>query len=115
MENISESLAQINSNQTPMSEEEIFAFLNSNEGRREIENALHQLQKVGVHGIPKFIIEGSRVVDGAASSDVFIKIFRDIISRGEIARGPVFGDILGVSEDIIKNGSYTRETLLRMG
>ena len=95
-----------------MTEEEILAFLSGNEGRVEIENALAALQQIGMHGIPKFIIEGSRVVDGAAGPDTFIKIFREIESKGKVARGPIFADILGVSEDTIQRGSHTRESLL---
>ncbi|KAL7537329.1 hypothetical protein ACHAXR_007741, partial [Thalassiosira sp. AJA248-18] len=109
---LSELLAQDNPlNQNPMNEEEILSFLHGDQGRIEIENALRALQQLGVHGIPKFIIEGSRVVDGAANADTFIHIFREIEKRGEVAGGPVFGDILGVSDDIVKLGSHTRETL----
>lgn len=88
------------------SPEELLDFLNGNQGRMEIMKALDRLQQIGVHSIPKFIIEGSYVVDGAAKSEIFIEIFREIEARGEIKRGPVFGDILGVSEDTIANGSH---------
>lgn len=91
-----------------MSEQDILDFLNGNEGRAEIENALYALEEMGVHGIPKFIIEGRRVVDGAARSDVFVDIFRDIEERGEVYGGPIFGNILGVNEDIVQRGSHGR-------
>ena len=100
-----------NTNQ-PMTEEEILTFLNGNEGRTEIENALQALRQIGVHGIPKFIIEGTTVVDGAAGSDTFINIFREIEQRGSVANKPVFADILGVNDEIIQEGSHTRETML---
>lgn len=112
-ETLSNWLAQDNSSsETAMSEEEILSFLNGNEGRVEIDNALRALQQLGIHGIPKFIIEGSSIVDGAAGPDTFIKIFRQIERRGEVARGPVFGDILGISPDTVERGSHTRETLM---
>jgi len=88
------------------------SFLNGDEGRIEIENALHALQQLGVHGIPKFIIEGSRVVDGAAGPEIFIQIFREIEKRGKVARGPLFGDILGVSQETLMKGSHTGASLL---
>eukprot|EP00526_Cylindrotheca_closterium_P015100 CAMPEP_0113612632 /NCGR_PEP_ID=MMETSP0017_2-20120614/6204_1 /TAXON_ID=2856 /ORGANISM="Cylindrotheca closterium" /LENGTH=256 /DNA_ID=CAMNT_0000521681 /DNA_START=60 /DNA_END=831 /DNA_ORIENTATION=+ /assembly_acc=CAM_ASM_000147 len=88
------------------SPEELLEFLNGNQGRQEIMEALDGLQQIGVHGIPKFIIEGSYMVDGAARSEVFVDIFREIEARGEIKSGPVFGDILGVSEATIANGSH---------
>lgn len=88
------------------SEDYLLQFLNGNEGRKEIEEALRQLHALGVHGIPKFIIEGSYVVDGAAQSHAFVEIFRDIERRGEIKNGPVFGEILGVPPDIVERGSH---------
>lgn len=96
-----------------MSEQEILDFLNGHEGRREIEQALQALDSIGVHGIPKFIIEGRRMVDGAARSDVFVDIFRDIERTGEVAGGPVFGEILGVSDDIVKRGSHAKDNVLK--
>eukprot|EP00545_Synedropsis_sp_CCMP1620_P014855 CAMPEP_0119028308 /NCGR_PEP_ID=MMETSP1176-20130426/38648_1 /TAXON_ID=265551 /ORGANISM="Synedropsis recta cf, Strain CCMP1620" /LENGTH=128 /DNA_ID=CAMNT_0006984419 /DNA_START=26 /DNA_END=408 /DNA_ORIENTATION=+ len=63
-------------------EEELLTFLNGNEGRREIEKALKILDEIGVHGIPKFIIEGATMVDGAARSNEFVRIFRAIEKRG---------------------------------
>uniref|UniRef100_A0A6U2HFH7 DSBA-like thioredoxin domain-containing protein n=1 Tax=Pseudictyota dubia TaxID=2749911 RepID=A0A6U2HFH7_9STRA len=92
----------------PMSEEEVLAFLNGNEGRAEIETALQALQQLGIHGIPKFIIEGRTVVDGAAQSDVFVEIFRDIERRGEVWGGPVFAEILGINDDVVRRGSHLR-------
>lgn len=92
--------------QEPPTSEQLLNFLNGNQGRKEIMQALDGLQQIGVHGIPKFIIEGSYVVDGAAHSDVFVEIFREIEARGEIKGGPVFGDVLGVSEATVANGSH---------
>ena len=108
-ERLSELIAKDNTTQQQsamMSEEDILLFLNGDEGKLEIHNALSALQQIGVHGIPKFIIEGSRVVDGAAGPETFIQIFRDIEKRGEIENGPIFADILGVSEDTWKRGSH---------
>lgn len=96
-----------------MSEQEILEFLNGHEGRREIEQALQALQSIGVHGIPKFIIEGRIMVDGAARYDVFVDIFRDIERKGEVAGGPIFGDILGVSDEIVQRGSHAKDNVLK--
>ena len=112
-ETISETLSKDNSiNKPAMSEEEILSFLSGDEGRHEIEHALRALRQIGVHGIPKFIIEGASIVDGAAGPDTFIRIFREIERRGEVQGGPVFGDILGVDDEIVKKGSHTRESML---
>ena len=107
-----ETLSETVIGQPLMSEEEILLFLNGDEGRLEIDNAVRALQQLGVHGIPKFIIEGSRVVDGAAGPETFVQIFREIERRGKVARGPIFGDILGISEELLLRGSHTRESFL---
>lgn len=92
-----------------MAEEEVLAFLQGDQGRKEIEMALQALDDLGVHGIPKFIIEGRQVVDGAAHSSVFVDIFRDIEARGEIAGEPIFASILGVDDETIQRGSHYSE------
>jgi predicted DsbA family dithiol-disulfide isomerase len=110
-ETLAQTLATAENNSAPpMTEEEILAFLNGNEGRKEIENAIHALHELGVHGIPKFIIEGSSVVDGAALPKTFVRIFREIEERGEV-KGPVFGDILGLDQNLIMKASHTPKTL----
>ena len=91
---------------TPPSADDLLGFLNGNEGRKEIAHALEALQQLGIHGIPKFIIEGKTVVDGAAHSDVFVDIFREIEQRGEIHSGPVFGEILGITRETVERGSH---------
>ena len=103
-----EHLQDTNSGKTFPSADEILDFLNGDEGRQEIQDALVTLQQLGVHGIPKFIIDGHLMVDGAAHSNVFVRIFREIERAGKLegGKGPVFGDILGVSPDIIQQGSH---------
>jgi len=88
------------------SEDDLLKFLNSNHGTKEIKKARQALDEIGVHGIPKFIIEGSIIVDGAAGSNTFVKLFRDIERKGVIKSGPVFADILGISDEIVEQGSH---------
>lgn len=91
-----------------MSEEEILNFLNSNDGRAEIERALQTLDQLGIHSIPKFIIEGRRLVDGAAHYRTFVDIFREIEESGKVFAGPIFADILGVSSELVQKASHAR-------
>jgi len=98
---------------TPMTEEEILAFLRGTQGQAEIDAARRALEKLGVTGIPAFIVEGSFVASGAAGPDTFVDVFRDIERRGEVRGGPVFGDILGITRDTIERGSHTRESMRR--
>ena len=72
--------------------------------------ALHALDKLGIHSIPKFIVEGKTIVDGAARPEVFVEVFRQIERKGETHARPIFGEILGVPDDIIARGSHTAET-----
>lgn len=97
-------------NETPPSVEELLQFLQGNEGRQEIQQTLSALNELGIHGIPKFIVEGRTVVDGAAHSEVFVKVFREIEARGEIYGGPVFAELLGVDAATVERGSHHRET-----
>jgi predicted DsbA family dithiol-disulfide isomerase len=92
--------------ENPLTEEEILKFLNGAQGRKEIERALTAVRQFGISGIPLFIIEGKTVVDGAARSDRFIQVFREIEKRGTVHPGTVFGDILGVNKETVERGSH---------
>ena len=102
---VSEKLSSLLESGSP-STEDILDFLNGNEGREEIMSALNALDHLGIHSIPKFIVEGAYIVDGAARSEVFVDIFRKIEARGEIQGGPIFGEILGVPDEVIQKGSH---------
>jgi predicted DsbA family dithiol-disulfide isomerase len=88
-------------------ENEILEFLKGDEGKEEIEYARHALQQLGINSIPTFIIDGSIMVGGAASSDVFVKIFREIEERGTVNNGPLLNDVLGVDDATIQMGSHS--------
>ena len=88
------------------SEDDILDFLEGDEGREEITNIGHALNQLGIHGIPKFIIEGRTMVDGAARSDTFVEIFREIEKRGSVHSGPIFNDVLGVSDETVQTPSH---------
>jgi len=85
-----------------MDAQEILVFLESNEGRAEIQAALATLHRMGVHSIPQFIVEGSRVVQAGD----FEAVFREIEARGEVDGGPLFADILGVDAETVRRGSH---------
>ncbi|KAG7346193.1 DSBA oxidoreductase [Nitzschia inconspicua] len=89
---------------------ELLDFLNGDEGREQIMHALHALNQLGIHSIPKFIIEGRTVVDGAARSDTFVEIFREIEARGVVQGTAIFNDVLGVSDEIVEKGSHLPPT-----
>lgn len=92
-------------------EADILSFLDSDEGRREIENALTMLRQLGVSSIPQFIVNGNQLIGGAADWTTFVDVFQGILDESERGDGesaePVFGKILGVDEDIIERGSFS--------
>ena len=110
LDNVLASFPSIPSAPSPPTKEQLLTFLNGNEGRQEIEEALATLHHLGIHGIPKFIIEGQTVVDGAAQANVFVRVFREIEARGNVQNSHVFADILGVSEEILQRGSHHAPT-----
>lgn len=93
----------------PPSEEAILDFLNGEEGRTEINNALRTLSEMGIHSIPQFIIEGTTLVGGAADWRTFVQVFDDIEKRGYVQNEgkPLFGDLLGVDHDTLEKGTVT--------
>lgn len=60
-------------------------LLSTNEGLAEIEHTEHELQKLGITGVPFYIINNKHGVSGAQDSETFIKAFEDI--GKEIASG----------------------------
>lgn len=87
-------------------ESALLDFLNGNEGREQVLEALDTLHRIGIHSIPKFIVEGKTLIDGAARPEVFVEVFREIEAKGKIHGGPVFSDILGISEELVARGSH---------
>lgn len=109
---VAKKLKALIPDKSPQSEQELLKFLNGSAGRKEIKEALRTLQELGVHGIPKFIIEGRTMVDGAARADSFVQVFRKIEKRGSVLHEPMFASILGVSPEIIERGSHWSENTL---
>lgn len=109
---VAEKLATLNLEDEPPTANQLLDFLNGNQGRKEIEKSIQTLHQLGIHGIPKFIIEGQTVIDGAAHARVFEQVFREIEARGEIANGSIFGDILGISPQVVQRGSHVAPTSL---
>lgn len=104
---VADKLAALEDLGTAPTADELLEFLQSDTGRAEIEAAVRMLHQLGIHGIPKFIVEGQTVIDGAAHADVFVQVFREIEARGEIAHDkPIFGDILGVPPQVIQQASH---------
>lgn len=90
---------------TTLMEADILDFLKGDEGKEQIEHAIHALQQLGINSIPTFIVDGAIMVGGAAKSDVFVKIFRDIEAKGT-TNGPLLNDVLGVDDDTVLKGSH---------
>lgn len=61
--------------------EKIELFLQSNTGSTEIEMAEQELQKLGITGVPLFIIDNKFGISGAQSPEAFIQAFEDAVSE----------------------------------
>ena len=88
--------------------------MEGDQGREEITNIGHALNQLGIHGIPKFIIEGNTMVDGASQSDIFVQIFRSIEAKGQVYGAPIFADILGLTQQTIQNAFVFAHALVHV-
>ncbi len=61
-----------------LSKQAVETLLSSTEGLAEIEHAEHELQKLGISGVPFYIINNKYGVSGAQASETFINAFEDI-------------------------------------
>mmetsp|Transcript_12881 Transcript_12881/g.32639 ORF Transcript_12881/g.32639 Transcript_12881/m.32639 type:complete len:241 (+) Transcript_12881:120-842(+) len=79
-------------------------FLDSNDGRAQIESALELAHRFGIHSIPKFIIDGELLLDGAANADQHLSVFREIERRGKTSGRAMFAEALGISPEVLAGG-----------
>ena len=61
-----------------MDQSKVEQFLNSDTGVAEVEIAEHELQKLGISGVPFYIIDNKYGISGAQASESFIKAFEEI-------------------------------------
>jgi predicted DsbA family dithiol-disulfide isomerase len=71
--------------QAGLSKDHVEALLSSDEGVAEIIHAEQELQKLGISGVPFFIINNKYGVSGAQSSETFIETFNNIAAEVKIA------------------------------
>jgi predicted DsbA family dithiol-disulfide isomerase len=76
-------------------------FLASDEGRAQISKALAVASQFGVHSIPKFIIDGALIIDGAAHAEEHVRVFREIERRGTSSGRALFAEALGISPEVL--------------
>lgn len=76
-------------------------FLASNEGREQISRSLAVAARFGIHSIPKFIVDGELLLDGAAHAEEHVRVFREIERRGTTSGRALFAEALGISPEIL--------------
>lgn len=64
-----------------MDREKVNAFLTSNTGVAEVEMAEAELHKLGITGVPFYIIDNKYGISGAQSPETFVKAFEEIASK----------------------------------
>ena len=77
-------------------------------------NAPRALRNSGVARDAENLSSGGRERrTGPAGPDPFVRIFGDVERRGEAAGGPMFGDMPGASNGMAREGSRSRDSLVR--
>jgi predicted DsbA family dithiol-disulfide isomerase len=76
-------------------------FLNSDGGREQIDRALALAGQFGIHSIPKFVIDGTLLIDGAAHTGEHIAAFREVEARGTTSGRALFAEALGISPQVL--------------
>lgn len=61
-----------------LAKQAVEALLSSNEGLAEIEHAEHELQKLGISGVPFYILNNTHGISGAQPSETFVNAFKEI-------------------------------------
>jgi predicted DsbA family dithiol-disulfide isomerase len=72
-----ENLVQLAAN-VGMDRQKVELFLQGNAGSTEVAFAEQELQRLGIHGVPFYIINDKYGISGAQSPENFIKVFHDI-------------------------------------
>jgi len=72
-------------------------------GTKELRQVQLQLNELGIHSIPAFIIGGEFMMNGAADEKEFIKVFRDIEKDKKEMNGNLFGKTLGFSNKVLND------------
>lgn len=80
------------------------AFLDSDDGRAQIDSALAVARRFGISSIPKFVVDGEILVDGAAHADEHEAVFRQIERRGSASGRALFAEALGISAHVLAGG-----------
>jgi predicted DsbA family dithiol-disulfide isomerase len=80
-----ENLAQIASD-AGMDKGKVESFLNSSTGVAEVEMAEQELSKLGITGVPFYIINNKYGISGAQQSEAFVKAFKEV-AKPEIEAG----------------------------
>lgn len=76
-------------------------FLDSDDGKAQIDSALAIARRFGISSIPKFVIDGELLIDGAAHADEHEEVFRQIERRGTTTGRALFAEALGISDEVL--------------
>ena len=93
--NDAEMLASLASRHAGADAREVRSLLASDDGRAEIEACQELLRRYGISSIPKFVVNGTHLIDGAAPAEDHVALFRAIERAGEEGE-PVFAAVLGI-------------------
>jgi len=67
------------------------AYLASDEGLAEVQEAFEHARRIGVRAVPTFVFDGEVAVEGAQPASVFLQVLEEVASRSA-ARGAAAAD-----------------------
>jgi predicted DsbA family dithiol-disulfide isomerase len=70
----------------------VLAFLDSEEGMREVREEIEQAVEYGITGVPAFVINGRWSIPGAQDTDTFVNVFRQLKDHIVVESAPVCED-----------------------
>jgi predicted DsbA family dithiol-disulfide isomerase len=70
------------------------AFLDSNAGRKEVDEEEQKGLKLGVQGVPFFVVNGLPALSGAQMPQTFLEVFRQASGKDASQCGPESGKIV---------------------
>mmetsp|Transcript_9013 Transcript_9013/g.37164 ORF Transcript_9013/g.37164 Transcript_9013/m.37164 type:complete len:120 (+) Transcript_9013:528-887(+) len=102
-------LAEVAQTQAGVPAEETLRVVETEDARDVVLSVFDEVQRLGIHSIPTFVINASRVLSGAAHSNEFADAVQSIHdATDEPLRPPVFAPLLGISEEMV----YDRDDAL---
>ena len=68
-----------------LNRERVQAYLASDEGLREVQQAIMHAQRLGIRAVPTFVFDGRQAVQGAQPTSIFLQILEELQQEADAA------------------------------